>query len=285
VNVTTLRPHRVRTAWVLGGGGNLGSIQVGMLRALVARGERPDVVLGCSVGALNALVVAADPTPGGIEQLRRVWLGLGSDDVFPSGRVSGPWQLLTRGPSVYGNDGLRSLIDRCAPYERFEDYPIPLQCIATNLRTGRSHWFQRGPVRDAVLASAALPAALPPVEIDGEHYIDGGVVDNVPISRALALGCDRIVVLHVGNFERPRPLPKRPIDVLLQSFSIARNARFAEDLDRVPEHVEVIVLPGVDPGSLRRTDFSRSSSLIERATAATAAYLDLRAAGTASSRA
>ena len=201
-----------------------------------------------------------------------MWLGLGSGDVFPSGRVSGPWQLLTHGPSMFPNDGLQRLIDRCAPYERFEDYPIPVQCIATNLRTGRSHWFQHGPVRKAVLASAALPAALPPVRIDG------GVVDNVPISRAIALGCDRIVVCHVGNFERPRPLPKRPIDVLLQSFSIARNARFAEDLHHLPEQVEVLVLPGVDPGAVRRTDFSRSSALIERATAAAAAYLDLRAA-------
>lgn len=280
MTVTTLSKRRrgIRTAWVLGGGGNLGSIQVGMLRALAARGERPDLVLGCSVGALNGLMVAADPSPAGIERLRQVWLGLGSSDVFPSGRVSGPWQLLTRGPSMFPNDGLQALIGRCAPYERFEDYPIPVQCNATNLRTGRSHWFQHGPVREAVLASAALPAALPPVVIDGEHYIDGGVVDNVPISRAVALGCDRIVVCHVGNFERPRPLPRRPLDVLLQSFSIARNARFAEDLHHLPEHVEMLVLPGVDPGPVRRTDFSRSAALIERATAAAAAYLDLRSA-------
>ena len=277
--VTTLDVRRrPRTAWVLGGGGNLGSIQVGMLRALVARGERPDVVLGCSVGALNGLVVASDPTPEGIERLRQIWIGLGSDDVFPSGRISGPWQLFTRGTSMFSDDGLRRLIDRCAPHERFEDYPIPLACNATNLRTGRIQWFDRGPVRPAVLASAALPAALPPVEIAGEHYIDGGVIDNVPISRALALGCDRIVVCHVGNFERPRPLPRRPIDVLLQSFSIARNARFAEDLHHVPAHAEVIVLPGIDPGPVRRTDFSRSAALIERATAAAAAHLDLRAA-------
>lgn len=277
MNVTTIRPRRhPRTAWVLGGGGNLGAIQVGMLRALVARGERPDLVVGCSVGALNGLMVAADPTPEGIEALRQVWLETSGDDVFPSGRVSGPWQLLTRGPSMFSNEGLRDLIDRCTPYERFEDYPIPLQCIATNLRTGRSHWFDRGPVHDAVLASAALPAALPPVVIDGEHYIDGGVIDNVPISRAITLGCDRVVVLHVGNFERPRPIPRRPIDVLVQSFSIARNARFGEDLRHLPEHVEVVVLPGIDPGPVRRTDFSRSSELIERATAASAAYLDLQ---------
>ncbi len=149
--------------------------------------------------------------------------------------------------------------------------------MATNLVTGRARWFDRGPVLPAVQASAALPAALPPVEIDGDPHIDGAVVDNVPVSRALFHGVERIVVLHVGNFERPRSLPKRPLDVLLQSFSIARNSRFDEDLARVPQDVEVVVLPGVDPGPLKRDDFTRTAELIERAHAAAAAHLDVLA--------
>lgn len=286
MTVTPIERHREphpapRTAWVLGGGGNLGSIQVGMLRALVERGERPDLVLGCSVGSLNALAVAADPGPAGVEMLRQVWLELRDADVFPSGRISGPWQLFRRGLGMYANDGLRALIDRCAPHDRFEEYEVPVQCVATSLRTGMPRWFDRGPVAPAVLASAALPAAFPPVDIDGELHIDGGVTDNVPISRALALGFERIIVLHVGNFSRPRPTPKRPIDVLLQSFSIARNARFDADLLQVPAHVEVVVLPGIDPGHVKRTDFSRTSTLIDRAHAATTAFLDHRAAATA----
>ncbi len=266
--------RRPRTAWVLGGGGNLGSIQVGMLRALAARGERPDIVLGCSVGSLNAMATAADPGVAGIEELRRVWLGIESRDIFPGGRFDGPWQLLKRAPSLYPNDGLRALIRRCAPFERFEDFPIPFQCVATDMANGRSRWFSSGPVEAPILASAALPAAFPPVEIDGNHYIDGAVTDNVPISRAVQLGVDRIVVLHVGNFERPRPAPRRPIDVLLQSFSIARNSRLDADLAMVPDDVEVVVLPGIDPGSIKRNDFSRSAELIDRATATTAAFLD-----------
>lgn len=284
MTVTTLASHRrPRTAWVLGGGGNLGSIQVGMLRALADRGEVPDLVLGCSVGSLNALMAAADPSPEGIERLRQTWLGIRGDEVFPSGRINGPWQLLKKSPSLYPNEGLVALIERSAPHVRFEDYPTPLQCVATDLHTGRARWFDSGPVRDAVLASAALPAAFPPVPIGSGLYIDGGVVDNVPIRRALDLGADRVVVLHVGNFDRPRPDPKRPLDVLLQSFSIARNAGFEADLQRVPDDVEVLVLPGIDPGNIRRTDFSRTGELIERATAAAAAYLDLRNAGHASS--
>lgn len=277
MTVTSLDDHRPRrTAWVLGGGGNLGSIQVGMLRALADRGERPDVVLGCSVGSLNALAVAADPSPAGIEVLRKVWLSIRSAEVFPAGRINGPWQLLRRGASLYPNDGLAALIDRCAPHERFEDYLVPLQCVATSIRTGRSHWFDSGPVRDAVLASAALPAAFPPVRIGDDTFIDGAVVDNVPIARAMSLGARRIVVLHAGNFNRPRSDPKRPIDVLLHSFSIARNARFERDVATAPEDVELVIVPGIDPGNVKRTDFSRSAELIERSTAATAAFLDVR---------
>ena len=135
---------------------------------------------------------------------------------------------------------------------------MPVHVNATSLATGRGHWFTSGPAVEAILASAALPAVFPPVFIDGEAFIDGGVVDNVPISRAVALGVQRVYVLHVGNFTRPRPLPRRPIDVLLQSFSIARNHRFLAETDDPPAEVELVVLPGVDPGRIRRNDFSRS---------------------------
>ena len=276
MTVTELAGRRQpRTAWVLGGGGNLGSIQVGMLAALADRGEVPDAVFGCSVGSLNGLAMAADPTPAGVDTLRRVWTELEEHHVFPSSRVNGPWMLLRRGLSLYPDHGLRELIHRCAPFERIEDYPIPFECVATDLQSGRARWFDRGPVERPVLASCALPAAFPPVEIDGVTYIDGGVIDNVPISRALFRGFERIIVLHVGNFERPRAMPRRPIDVLLHSFSIARNHRFAHDLANIPDGVEVIALPGIDPGSVKRTDFSRAGELIMRAHAAAAAHLDL----------
>lgn len=268
--------RRPRTAWVLGGGGNLGSVQVGMLSALVDRGEVPDAVFGCSVGALNGLAMAADPSAAGVERLRRIWLDVDDATIFPSSRVNGPWMLLRRAMSLYPNTGLRALIHNCAPHERIEDFPTPFECVATNLHTGRAHWFDRGPVERAVLASAALPAAFPPVEIEGDLYIDGAVVDNVPISRALHHRFDRIVVLHVGNFERPRPVPKRPIDVLLQSFSIARNFRFSSDLARVPDDVEVVVIPSIDPGPMKRNEFGRTAELMERGKASTAAFLDNR---------
>lgn len=273
--------RRPRTAFVLGGGGNLGAIQVGMLRALLERGVTPDAVVGCSVGAVNGAAVAGDPTLDGVARLAEVWASL-HDDVINGGRLTSLKLLATRSPAIQPNDGLRRLLEQRLGYAAFEEAKLPLHVVATSLRTGHARWFSSGPVVDPVLASAALPGVFPPVVIDGEPLIDGGVVDNVPLSRAVELGATRIVVLHVGNFDRKRPLPRRPIDVLVQSFSIARNHRFLRELATPPDGVELVVLPSVDPGPLRYDDFRHSRPLIERAYAAAAEHLDglhLTAAG------
>jgi NTE family protein len=271
------RRSKGRTAFVLGGGGNLGAVQVGMLRAVLERGVVPDLLLGSSVGALNAAAVAAAPTLDGVRALEQVWRTVDGDDLMPS-HLSGLWQLARKSRSIHHNDGLRRLIERALPFERFEDALVPFQVVATSLRSGRERWFAEGRVVEPILASAALPGVFPPIEIDGELFIDGGVVDNVPMMRAASLGATRAYVFHVGNFDRPRPDPRRPIDVLLQAFSIARNHRFLTEVQSPPAGVELICLPGVDPGGIRRNDFGRTAQLIDRAYAASAAYLDQRAA-------
>jgi NTE family protein len=255
--------NTIRTAFVLGGGGNLGAVQVGMLRAVLEHEIVPDVVVGCSVGAINGAAVATDPTVEATDRMAEMWRSLDADALFPPGRLSQLRLLSRRSTGLVSSDALRAVLERGLDAHRFEDTKIPLHVVATSLRTGREVWFSRGSLIEPVLASAALPAVLPPVAIGGEWLIDGGVVDNVPIGRAVDLGVDRIVVFHVGNFDKPRSLPKRPLDVLLQAFSIARNHRFVRDVDVVPPHVELVVLPGVDPGSLRYNDFRRSAELIQ----------------------
>ena len=270
----TAPPDAPRTAFVLGGGGNLGAIQVGMLQAVLERGIQPDLVVGCSVGALNAAAVAAEPTLRGVDTLRDIWLNIKDDVICPAGRLSTIRLLTHRGHSLQPNDGLRRLIETHVAYRAFEDFPTQFQVVATSLSTGHERWFSSGPVVEPILASAALPAVFPPVDIDGELLIDGGVVDNVPVSRALKLGATKVVVFHVGNFERPRPVPKRPIDVLVQSFSIARNHRFVREVHQPPDGVEMLVLPGVDPGKLRYDDFRHSRRLMAAGYAHTSAWLD-----------
>lgn len=269
-------PARPPTAFVLGGGGPLGAVQVGMLQAVLERGITPDLLLGCSAGAINAACLAQNPTRDGCDALAEVWRNLDGNSVISPGHLSRLWLLARKGLALQGNDGLRALLEDSLSYRSLEETVVPLQVVATSMRTGRERWFSSGPVVEAVLASAALPAVFPPVEIDGELFIDGAVVDNVPLSRAVALGARRVVVLHVGNFERPRPVPRRPLDVLLQSFSIARNYRFLAEVEHPPAGVELLTLPSVDPGPTRYNDFSQSARLIERAYAAATAFLDAR---------
>ena len=120
----------------------------------------------------------------------------------------------------------------------FADLVVPFQCVATDIDQAREVWFSEGPLIEPILASAALPAVLPPVEIDGIRYMDGAVLNDVPVTRAVGLGATHVYVLHTGTFDRPRPEPRRPLDVALQAYWIARRARFQRDLAALPPDVD-----------------------------------------------
>jgi NTE family protein len=275
-------PDGERTAFVLGGGGGpLGAHEVGMLRALVERGIRPDLVLGTSIGAINGAAVAADPSAAGVGRLTEMWTAIDRSDVL-GGSVLGRLATLARTRThLHDNAPLRALLaDGLA--DRFEELAVPFQCVAASIERACEHWFAGGPLVDAVLASAAVPGILPPVEIGGEHFIDGGIVNSIPVSRAVELGATRIFVLHVGRLDRPLEPPRWPWEVGLVAFEIARRHRFIGDLAALPEALEVHVLPTGQQDPPRYTDLSqfryRDTALVTdrigRAAEATARYLD-----------
>lgn len=284
-----LRPRRPwrrspRTIFVLGGGGNLGAIQVGMLQAVIDRGIVPDEVVGCSAGAINGAMVATDPTPEGVGRLRTLWTEATDEIIGPVSRFDGVRLLTHRGAALQTNDPLRRLLKASLPHHRFEDLTVPLHVVTTSLRTNSERWFSTGDLIEPILASSALPAIFPPVSIEGDVLVDGGVLNNVPLSRAFELKPNRVVVFHVGNFNRARPAPKRPVDVLLHAFSVTRAYRFETEVRQaLPPGVELVVLPSVNPGKLRYNDFGRSAELIERGRSATAAYLDTMGSAAAQS--
>lgn len=273
-----VRRRPAPVAFVLGGGGNLGAVQVGMLRALVEHGVRPDLVVGCSVGALNGVAFAQEPSRVGVARLEQLWHTLDGREVMRSGWLPTAVQLARRGIAIHDTEGLRRTIQAVLAVDRFEHLPVPFQCVATDLDGAREVWFSDGPLLDAILASSALPSVYPPVEIDGVRYIDGAVVNDVPVSRAVELGARRLYVLHVGSFDRPQPEPKRPLDVAVQAYWIARRHRFHRDLATLPRNVEAVVLPTGDPPRIRFDDFTRSGELIEAAYEASAAHLASAAA-------
>jgi NTE family protein len=269
-----LRRRSGPVAAVLSGGGNHGAVQVGMLRSLVEHGIQPDLVLGCSIGALNGAAFAQDPTLSGIARLEELWRGLDEAGIMPSGWLPNAVALARRGEAIQSNDGLRGLLEGMLRLETFEELPVRFQCVATDVVGVREAWFSSGPLVDPILASAALPAVLPSVEIDGVRYLDGAIVNDVPISRAVELGAETIYVLHCGTIDRPRPEPKRPLDVAIQAYWVARHHRFKRDLETLPLGVEAIVLPTGDTQSLRFNDFTHSAEMIRRSYAATDRFLD-----------
>jgi len=255
-----------------------------MLHALLEREVRPDLVVGTSIGALHGAMVAVEPTVASVEKLERAW-----DELAELGVVGRSWfndavSLLRTRTHVRSNVPLRRLAERMLGVRTFEELAVPFQCVAASIERFSEHWFSDGALVDAILASSAVPGILPPVEIDGEHFIDGGIVNSIPVDRAVALGAEEIYVLHAGRIEQPLGAPKNIRDVGFVAFEIARRHRFVRELAAVPEGVTVHVLTTGDPSparfndlsQLRFRDFRRVDKRIAFAYAATAEYLDGR---------
>jgi NTE family protein len=260
-------------AFVLSGGGNLGALQIGMMRALLEHDIRPDLIVGCSVGAINGAGLAEDPTLAGALRLERLWRDLDGKELMPAGWLPNTVAIARRGEAIHENQGLRRHLEQSLTARTFEELAVPFQCVATDVVGVREVWFRSGPLIEPILASAALPAVYPAVEIDGVRYLDGGIVDDVPMSRAVELGAGTLYVLQVGLFSRPRPEPKRPLDVAVQAYWIARHHRFKRELAAMPADIELHLLPTGQTPSMRYNDFTRTSELISLAYEASSAYL------------
>jgi NTE family protein len=267
-------------AFVLGGGGVLGAYEVGMLRALCEVGISPDLVIGTSVGAVNGALIAAGFSPDAVTHLANLWATIDEEDVFGGSMFTQLSTLVRSRTHLHPNTSLRRLLEEHLPVTRIEDLEVPFQCVAASIERAAAHWFTDGPIVDAVLASAAVPGLLPPVEIDGEHYLDGGLVHSSPIGRAVSLGARTVYVMQVGRVEEPLTPPTTPLQVGMVAFEIARRHRFVEEMEHLPDDVDVHVLPTGDPdkpteltAQLRYRDFTAVQSRIETAYEASAAYL------------
>ncbi|MDX1659796.1 MAG: patatin-like phospholipase family protein [Nitriliruptorales bacterium] len=240
-------------AFVLGGGGMLGAAEVGMLRALAEADVRPDLVVGTSVGAINGAMVAADPlvAPGRLESL---WRDLADGGPFDSSLVRRIRTFARSRTHLHDLGELRRMLTEALPVATFEELSIPFQCVAASIERAAPRWFTTGPLAEAVLASSAVPGLFPPVEIDGEHHYDGGLVHSIPLGRALAQGARTVYVLQVGRIEVPLEKPTSVLEVGLVTFEIARRNRFNEELARIPDDVDVHVLPTGDSEPVRYDD-------------------------------
>ncbi|MGF1596711.1 MAG: patatin-like phospholipase family protein [Acidimicrobiales bacterium] len=274
-SVVARLPRRRTTAFLFSGGGNLGAVQIGMLRALVEAGIVPDLVIGCSVGAINGAGFAADPTLRGVARLERIWRRLadGNPELMPGGFMPLAVQLARKGENLHDPSRLELLLEEQLPAESFADLRIPFHCVATDLHEATEHWFHEGPLVPALMASAALPAVYPARQVAGRTLIDGGVLNEVHTARAVELGANELYVLHVGHLGRRPMTVQRPFDSAMRAYWTARRYRLEDDLRRIPPGCAVHRLPaGVTP-RLRFDDFSQGPDLADIAYEQTAEYL------------
>jgi NTE family protein len=272
--------NQPKTAFVLSGGGLLGSTQVGMLQALVEANIKPDLILGASIGAINGAGFAQDPTTAGVAKLTQLWLDVVDQNPFSGSIIERVSTLAKTRVSLFDTDRLEQLLSNQLSAINIEDLTIAFQCVAVQIEDAREVWFETGPLVPAILASSAAPGIYPPVRLDDFHYMDGGVVNPIPVDRARKLGATRIFVLQVGKMEQQLPVPNNPISSALTALEIARRARFNAAVAKAAQTTELHLLPtgsntilSVDRAAFDPREAKKVLERMDSAYAATQSYL------------
>lgn len=196
-------------AFVLGGGGSRGALQVGALRALLERDIHPDLLVGSSAGAINAAFMGLDPSLEQIRLLENAWRQAAQKDFFPSGWMPVIGRALRNRVGFPQGTLLREffLTHLPAPDLTFRQMRIPVYLVATDLNHAKMIVFGTRPdqfVLEGILASAALPPWVHPLENGDQFLMDGGAVSNLPIETAISQGASEVVALDLSD---PADLP------------------------------------------------------------------------------
>lgn len=264
-----------KSAFVLSGGASLGAVQVGMLRALYERGVAPDLVVGTSVGAINgAFIASRPPTPETADELGKIWRSVNRGQVFPLRPLVGLLGFLGARDHLVPQSGLRALVAAHLGHARLELMPTPFHVVAVDVVTGEELLLSRGPALEAVLASAAIPAVLPPVAWEDRGLIDGGVANNTPISHAVALGASEIYVLPTGHACALTRAPDGALAMALHALSLLTHSRLIADIELHRDRVKLVVMPPPCPLTIQPNDFSHPDELIERSLMDARKFLD-----------
>ena len=261
-----------KTAFIFAGGGSFGAVQVGQLRALVAHGVHPDMVVGSSVGAMNAAYYAGSPNLDGVEQLARIWRGLRRKDIFPLS-----WQtalrFVRRRDFLVGSEGLYRLVHKHLPYGKLQEAAIPVHIVATDILTGETVVLSQGPAADAIIASTAIPAAFAPVRIGGRYLADGAITSCTPVKVAVERNATRLIVLPAGYACAQQSPPRGAVANALHALNLLITRQITSELESLNAGIDYYVAPPLCPLLGSPYDFSQSAELIERAAAATQAWL------------
>ena len=249
-------------AFVLSGGVALGSIQVGMLRAICECGIRPDLLVASSVGAVNGAFVGQGFDESRIAQLAEIWNGLKRSDVFGRFGLRKILNIFSAHAALASPEALHELISSHVPYS-FEDLAVPTFITATDYLSAETVLLSRGNLWDSLLASSALPFVFPPVLIENRYLVDGSVSAHVPLLPAEQLGAKTLVVLDIGYPCQFHELPQNYLDRALHVFSLMLHRQHSGLLSALSPETTVLYLPSPCPLSVPAYDFSQAADLME----------------------
>jgi NTE family protein len=262
-----------QTAFVFAGGGSLGACQVGMLKALTEAGIKPGMLIGASVGAINAAYFGGHPDTYGVQELEKIWLRMTRQDIFPLEPWQGLLAFIARRNSFVSPNALRNLIHREIHYKMLQDAQVPVHIVATDVDHGSEVIISTGHVDTALMASTAIPGIFPPVRHGHMTLIDGGVTNNTPILAGVVLGAKRLVILPTGSPTAFLKLPKGAMPLMLHALNLMVISQLLRDVDYYKDKAEIIVIPPPYPISANITDFSQSKELIQSSYDKTARWL------------
>ncbi|HKT76620.1 MAG TPA: DUF3734 domain-containing protein [Sphingobium sp.] len=268
---TTPLPLPRDVALLLQGGGALGSFQAGVYERLDELGVEVSWVAGISIGAVNAAIIAGNPPHRRLSRLKKFWRTVSGGmpniilpeidhirevaHLMAAGAVATfgvpgmfrprlwPATLMPEGSpgaiSFYDSAPLKETLDACVDWDLLNDGPVRLSVGAVDVETGNfAYWDTRGPAGNTridarhVMASGALPPGLPPVEIDGRCYWDGGLVSNTPLSHVLEHQTDDMLVFQVDLFPAEGPKPRQMTDVYSRAKDIQYSSRTRQVTDQ-----------------------------------------------------
>lgn len=256
--------ERPRTVVVLGGGGMRGISHVGVLKAIERLGIEIDAIVGCSIGALIGAMYAGGKS---VEEIEEILRQLEKGDYF---RLNVVKLLLrgTRAPSMYQGEHFRDRLKEIVPVHAFSEMRIPFFCNAVRLESGGSvFWGMPGldeiDVVDAVYSSCALPGIFEPQELEGHHYMDGGIIDPLPLRFAKTLDPERIIAVDLavkGTFKTPN-FKNRAVGTLWRAFEIAQEVVVEQSLHMSVDYKTCLIQPKV--GHLHRFDFDEIGAVFQ----------------------
>lgn len=228
----------------LGGGGARGFAHLGVLQALLEKGIKPDIISGVSAGAIVGAFICSGKTP------------LETFEILKSHKISSLTSFNFHTNGLFSLTKLGKILEDNIPEKTIQELKIPLHVATTNLQKGQIFYFHAGPLVKIVEASSSIPVLFAPIELDGELYVDGGLLDNIPV-RPLEGKCHKIISVNISPMHKEEVI-NNMIDIATRVFHINVNS----NLDYVKQVSDIYIEP-TDVRNFALLDTSKAQELYD----------------------